>query len=48
MRKLLTPVGANPGVDPRYWFAVAWVAAFLGFLLIIGAVAVAMMALTSR
>ena len=48
MRKLLTLVGANPGVDPRYWFGIAWVAAFLGFVLIIGTVALAMMVLTSR
>lgn len=41
MRKLLTLVGANPGVDPRYWFGIAWLAAFLGFVLIIGTVAVA-------
>jgi hypothetical protein len=46
MRKLLTLVDANPGVDPRYWFGIAWVAAFLGFVLIIGTVAMALVVLS--
>ena len=29
---------ANPGLDPRHRFGGAWVAAFMGVVLIIGAV----------
>lgn len=41
MRKLHTLVDANATLDPRFRFGIAWVAAFLGFVLIIGVVLLA-------
>ena len=47
MRKRSTLIDANPSLDPRYRFGIAWVAAFLGFVLIIGVVLLAMTTLGS-
>ena len=41
MRKRSTLIDPNPSLDPRYRFGIAWVAAFLGFILIIGVVLLA-------
>jgi hypothetical protein len=43
MKKLLTLADTTASLDPRYRFGVAWLAAFLGFVLIIGTVLVFMM-----
>ena len=42
MKRRLTLIDANPSLDPRYRFGIAWLAAFLGFILIIGVVLLAM------
>jgi hypothetical protein len=38
MKKLLTLVDLNAGLDPRSQFGIAWLAAFLGFVLILAVV----------
>ena len=47
MRKLHTLVDANATLDSRFRFGIAWVAAFLGFVLIIGVVLLAITTLGS-
>jgi hypothetical protein len=41
MKRRPTLIDANPSLDPRYRFGIAWLAAFLGFILIIGVVLLA-------
>ena len=41
MKRLHTLADGNATLDPRFRFGVAWVAAFLGFVLIIGVVLLA-------
>jgi len=41
MKRRLTSIDPIATVDPRFRFGIAWVAAFLGFVLILAAVMVA-------
>lgn len=48
MRRLVEPLDRRAGVHPRRTFAAAWLAAFLGVILVIGAVYWALWAVTQR